>query len=169
MSAVAQLSDQEDRTRIERALDETLFVEAGAGTGKTHQLVERIVNLIASGRVDGSGIAAITFTEKAAAELRDRILERLEEESDDKTDRERQRRCQAALEDLDSAAIEPSTPSPRASSRSIHLRHDWRQGLRSSTTRNLASSSPNAGATISTTCLNVPSSQVQCAVQSTLA
>ena len=106
MSAVTQLSDQEDRTRIERALDETLFVEAGAGTGKTHQLVERIVNLIASGRVDGSGIAAITFTEKAAAELRDRILERLEEESDDKADRERQQRCQAALEELDSAAIE---------------------------------------------------------------
>ena len=106
MSAVAQLRDQEDRTRIERALDETLFVEAGAGTGKTHQLVERIVNLIASGRVDGSGIAAITFTEKAAAELRDRILERLEEESDDRDDRERQQRCQTALQDLDSAAIE---------------------------------------------------------------
>ena len=69
-------------------------------------MVERIVNLIASGRVDGSGIAAITFTEKAAAELRDRILERLEEESDNSADRERQQRCEAALEELESAAIE---------------------------------------------------------------
>ncbi|MDE2903076.1 MAG: UvrD-helicase domain-containing protein [Chloroflexota bacterium] len=102
----AQLSDWEDRARIERALQETLFVEAGAGTGKTHQLVERMVNLIATGRVRGAGVAAITFTEKAAAELRDRVLERLEEESEVKDDLERMKRCQAALEELDGAAIE---------------------------------------------------------------
>ena len=106
MTTVAQLRDRDDRVRIERELDETLFVEAGAGTGKTHQLVERIVNLIATGRVRGSGIAAITFTEKAAAELRDRILERLEEESEVKDDRERRRLCQSALEELDGSAIE---------------------------------------------------------------
>lgn len=106
MSAVANLTDQDDRIRIERALDETLFVEAGAGTGKTHQLVERIVNLVASGRAGGDGIAAITFTDKAAAELRDRILERLEVESDNPEDSERRNRCRAALEDLDGAAIE---------------------------------------------------------------
>ncbi len=106
MSAAPTLPDQADRDRIEQALGETLFVEAGAGTGKTRQLVERIVNLIASGRADPSAIAAITFTEKAAAELRDRILERLETESDQPRDLERQQRCRDALDQLDRAAIE---------------------------------------------------------------
>ena len=106
MSAVAELSDFADRERIERALDETLFVEAGAGTGKTRQLVERIVNLVALGRITASRIAAITFTEKAAAELYDRILQRLEAESDKPDDPDRQKRCYDALDDLDGAAIE---------------------------------------------------------------
>ena len=38
--------DQEQRDRITSSLDETLFVEAGAGTGKTEALVSRIVALI---------------------------------------------------------------------------------------------------------------------------
>jgi len=53
-------------------LDATLFVEAGAGTGKTKSLVDRIVALVQAGRRMRS-IAAITFTEAAASELRDRI------------------------------------------------------------------------------------------------
>ena len=106
MSAVAEISDFADRERIEQALDETLFVEAGAGTGKTHQLVERIVNLVGLGRITASRIAAITFTEKAAAELYDRILQRLEAESDKRDDPDRQKRCYDALDDLDGAAIE---------------------------------------------------------------
>ena len=106
MSVATELRDLKDRERIEQALDETLFVEAGAGTGKTYQLVERIVNLIASGRIRASRIAAITFTEKAAAELYDRIFQRLEAESEEPDDPERQRRCYDALEDLDGAAIE---------------------------------------------------------------
>ena len=106
MSAVAEISDFADRERIEQALDETLFVEAGAGTGKTRQLVERIVNLVGLGRITASRIAAITFTEKAAAELYDRILQRLEAESDKPDDPDRQKRCYEALDDLDGAAIE---------------------------------------------------------------
>jgi len=62
--------DQDQRDRITSSLDETLFVEAGAGTGKTEALVSRIVALITTGRATISGIAAITFTELAAAELR---------------------------------------------------------------------------------------------------
>ena len=71
--------DQAARDRITTALDRTLFVEAGAGSGKTTALVDRIVALITTGTAEMRGIAAITFTEKAAAELRDRVRQRLEE------------------------------------------------------------------------------------------
>ena len=65
--------DQSERDRIRDDLDATLFVEAGAGSGKTSALVTRVVALVVGGAADLSEIAAITFTEKAAAELRDRI------------------------------------------------------------------------------------------------
>src|SRR5262249_16739267 len=57
---------------IETALAGTLFVEAGAGTGKTAALVSRVVGLVRAG-VPMRAIAAITFTEKAASELRARV------------------------------------------------------------------------------------------------
>ncbi|WP_433123002.1 UvrD-helicase domain-containing protein [Arthrobacter koreensis] len=71
------LKDQDHRTLIATALDTTVFVEAGAGSGKTHAMVERIAALVESG-VDIGSIAAITFTEKAAGELRERLRKTLE-------------------------------------------------------------------------------------------
>jgi len=64
--------DQPARDRIAGDLGANLFVEAGAGAGKTSSLVGRIVALVRSG-VEIESIAAITFTEKAAAELRHRL------------------------------------------------------------------------------------------------
>lgn len=69
--------DQADRDLVTGALSTTLFVEAGAGSGKTTALVQRVVNLIMGG-VPVGRIAAITFTEKAAAELRHKIRRSLE-------------------------------------------------------------------------------------------
>jgi len=57
-----------------------LLIVAGAGAGKTKTLTYRIINLIHKG-VDPSSILAITFTNKAAKEMRDRVealLEKIE-------------------------------------------------------------------------------------------
>ena len=72
--------DQSARDDIASRYHETLFVEAGAGSGKTQALVERVSNLICSSdEVSLNDLAVITFTNKAATELRHRIRSRLEE------------------------------------------------------------------------------------------
>ena len=124
-------STRPQRDRISRALDETLFVQAAAGSGKTRALVERIAQLVVTGTAGLEQVAAITFTEKAAAELRDRVRRRLDDELRRDVRRRRRRRsaatpasgqldlgleasagphvvadrCSAALDELDSAAI----------------------------------------------------------------
>ncbi len=69
--------DEEQRRRVRTELHTSFLVEAGAGSGKTTLLVDRMVALVESG-VDVAGIAAVTFTRKAAAELRERFQEVLE-------------------------------------------------------------------------------------------
>ena len=75
---MTRVADEEGRQRIRAALDETLIVEAAAGTGKTSELVRRIVNLVAEGRAAIDRIVAVTFTEKAAGELKLRLRVELE-------------------------------------------------------------------------------------------
>ncbi len=73
-----ELVDAAARARIRSSLDESLLVEAAAGTGKTSELVTRIVNVLASGAAEVGEILAVTFTEKAAGELKLRLREGLE-------------------------------------------------------------------------------------------
>ena len=73
-----RLADQQDRDRITRELDRSFLVEAGAGSGKTTSLVDRMVALIIRGEVEVEELAALTFTRKAAGELRERFQEGLE-------------------------------------------------------------------------------------------
>ena len=73
-----QLRDEQARDAICTRLDETFLVEAGAGSGKTTSLVRRMTALIATGRCRMENLSAVTFTRKAAGELRERFQEKLE-------------------------------------------------------------------------------------------
>ena len=99
--------DNVHRDRIRESLAETLFVEAGAGTGKTTSLVDRVMKLVSSGATTLDRIAAITFTNAAAAELRDRIRQSLESaDSKDSLSHEERERCSRGVQDLDQASIQ---------------------------------------------------------------
>ena len=67
------------RERAARDLDHSFVVEAGAGTGKTSLLVERFLAIVESGRAAATEIVAITFTEKAAGEMKLRIRREIEQ------------------------------------------------------------------------------------------
>lgn len=96
--------DADQRARVAGELDRTLFVEAGAGSGKTTALVDRLVALVEAGE-ELRSIAAITFTEKAGAELRDRLRRALERRAEGAPEPSGGTRVRAALDQLDGAAI----------------------------------------------------------------
>ncbi|MCY3610952.1 MAG: UvrD-helicase domain-containing protein [Gemmatimonadetes bacterium] len=81
MNGLTLPPDQAARDRIGRDLERNLLVEAGAGSGKTTSLVDRMVALVRSRACTVDQIAAVTFTRKAAAELRQKFQVVLEQEA----------------------------------------------------------------------------------------
>jgi ATP-dependent helicase/nuclease subunit A len=73
-----QPDDAEARRQATTRFDVNIVVQAGAGTGKTSLLVERLLVACALGKVEIDRLAAITFTKKAAGEMRQRIASGLE-------------------------------------------------------------------------------------------
>jgi ATP-dependent DNA helicase Rep len=63
--------------------DGPLLVLAGAGSGKTRVIVEKIAHLISSGRMPARRIAAITFTNKSAKEMKERVAKRIKGDAAD--------------------------------------------------------------------------------------
>ena len=96
-NSTTALVDQAARTEIGSTLNSSVFVEAGAGSGKTHEMVARICAMVDSG-VELRGLVAITFTEKAAGELRERIRKNLAVGTDSAL-------RELALDQLDTAPI----------------------------------------------------------------
>ena len=100
------LPDADARRRIREALDATLFVEAAAGTGKTTELVARLVALLRGGHATLDRVVAVTFTEKAAGEMKLRVRTEIERARvDTATSAEQRARFEHALSQLELARI----------------------------------------------------------------
>lgn len=98
--------DEEARTRASTDLAHSLCIEAGAGTGKTTILVSRFLAIVESGLARCSQIVAITFTEKAAAEMKMRLREEIEKRLlEDSRKEEVHARLREALYELERSAI----------------------------------------------------------------
>jgi ATP-dependent exoDNAse (exonuclease V) beta subunit len=93
------------RERIRKSLDETLVVEAAAGTGKTTELVARLINVLAEGRGRVETVAAVTFTDKAAGELKLRLRAGLETARHDAASSDRRKYLEDAIARLEEARI----------------------------------------------------------------
>jgi ATP-dependent helicase/nuclease subunit A len=115
-------ADENEREDAARTRDQSFVVTAGAGTGKTSLLIERILHHVLERGTALDRIAAITFTKKAAAELRERLEAALEQALELREGgsreanrvlerlrgvprREIEARCRAALGALDGASI----------------------------------------------------------------
>jgi len=100
------LVDYAARRAIREELDQTLIVEAAAGTGKTTELVGRIIAVLVSGRATLSSIVAVTFTEKAAGEMKLRIRTELDRAlSSARLSELEETRLRQALSELETARI----------------------------------------------------------------
>src|SRR5215831_7271131 len=99
------LADAEARRRIREDLDTSFVVEAAAGTGKTSELVGRIVAMIAGGRTTLDRLVAVTFTDKAAGEMKLRLRGELERARIAGAAADSKERLGAALAALETAHI----------------------------------------------------------------
>ena len=97
--------DAAARDRIKQDLDRTFLVEAGAGSGKTKSLVDRMLALLRQGRCRIQTLAAVTFTRKAAAELRGRFQTELERSVREDPDAAARERLGDALQNLEQCYI----------------------------------------------------------------
>jgi ATP-dependent helicase/nuclease subunit A len=105
MNPMKPLADAQARELIANALDDTLVVEAAAGTGKTTELVKRILRILSTGRTTVDRIVAVTFTEKAAGELKLRLREALERERASASEPAARDRLDDALGQLEEAHV----------------------------------------------------------------
>ena len=103
MSRTTPLADYEEREKAAHDLANTYLVEAAAGTGKTTLLIERVLSIVTTTLTPLMQVAAITFTEKAAGELKAKLRARLQEEAHGTG--EESQRCRKALRELDGMPV----------------------------------------------------------------
>src|SRR5262245_51319317 len=100
-----RLVDHEAREQIRTDLDTTLVVEAAAGTGKTTALVDRILSLLVTGKATLRSLVAVTFTEKAAGEMKLRLRTEIDVARAKATSEEARANLHRALQELEAAHI----------------------------------------------------------------
>ena len=82
-----------------------ILVAAGAGSGKTAVLVERIINKILNEKVDIDKLLVVTFTNSAASEMRERILNAIYKKIDESENEEEIQNLQKQITLLNKASI----------------------------------------------------------------
>lgn len=97
--------DQDARERIRADLAHSFFVEASAGTGKTTEIIHRIVAVLASGAATVNSIVVVTFTAKAAGELKLRLRGALERARQAAGDATTKKTLEQALSHLEEARV----------------------------------------------------------------
>lgn len=70
------------RKAVEASVYEDVLIPAGAGSGKTKTLTERVYDIIAQGKIKPSELLVLTFTNNAAHEMKSRIVGRFAKEED---------------------------------------------------------------------------------------
>ncbi|MEA2021861.1 MAG: UvrD-helicase domain-containing protein [Candidatus Caldatribacteriota bacterium] len=96
-----ELIDKEERKKIIEELNLNILVEASAGSGKTSSLIHRMAALIKSGKFKVDEIAAITFTRKAAIELKERFQQKIEDSFRETKDEKEKAYLRKALSNLE--------------------------------------------------------------------
>ena len=103
---IIEKDEQGKRIDIVAHVEKSIFVEAGAGAGKTTLIVQRITNQIRQGFLKPEELVVITFTNKAAGELFERIQKAFEaEEKNPDNSKEEQARFTYAIEHLEQMHI----------------------------------------------------------------
>src|SRR5712692_3052476 len=107
MTPVVRIRYDDDaaRERIRTSLAESLIVEASAGTGKTSEMVRRIVAVLQGGLTEIQNVVAVTFTRKAAGELKLRLRQELDRARTTAADSTEIRHLEDALEHLEEARV----------------------------------------------------------------
>lgn len=87
------MSERRPTAEQQAALDAEgeILVSASAGSGKTFVMIEKIISLILSGRAKTSSVLAVTFTNLAAAEMKERLKKALVSRIRSETDAEKRR------------------------------------------------------------------------------
>ena len=73
--------------------DKNVLVSASAGSGKTHVMIERIINLILNEGVNVENILAVTYTKLAASEMKQKLVKAIIKQLNDGIDVARMKRA----------------------------------------------------------------------------
>jgi ATP-dependent helicase/nuclease subunit A len=99
--SLPELIDKQEREKITKEINRNILVEASAGSGKTSSLIHRMAALIKSGKFKVDEIAAITFTRKAAIELKERFQQKIEDSFRETEDEKEKVYLRKALSNLE--------------------------------------------------------------------